>query len=418
MITQKGIGQSSSRDIYNISRKIKPVINTSSKSNREIEQKNDINGLNRKSGVADFKSNNDLIFQISSLPYFILSANGSILSSNKAGEELLQRDVNELRLLNFKDFIKGSYRFQIDILISNALHKGTKEVCEVNLQIVDREIPVRINAFANLQTFECIFELVDLSEKRRLQESYEKELTHLNELSEKFQELNATKDKFFSIIAHDLKNPFNSILGFSELLLKNIGNYSLDEIEKFAAIIFETSQRTYNLLENLLLWSRSQTGKIEFNPDVYVLNKLVEENIELIRPMALNKQIEINFLPNGCYKVLVDKNMIDTVLRNLLTNAIKFSYSHSIIEVSIYEADRNIVVSIKDSGIGISSEDLGKLFRLDSKLSVAGTNKERGSGLGLLLSREFVERNYGKIEVTSEIGKGSEFKVILPKARI
>jgi signal transduction histidine kinase len=418
MITQKGIAQGPLADVYNISRKIKPVTNTSSKGTRQVEQKKSSKNLDRISGVADLKYDNDLVFQISSLPYFILSANGSILSSNKAGEELFQRGVNELRLSNFKDFIKSPYRFQIDILISNALHKGTKEVCEINLQIADREIPVRINAFANLQTLECIFELVDLSEKRRLQESYEKELTHLNELSEKFQELNATKDKFFSIIAHDLKNPFNSILGFSELLLKNIGSYSLEEIEKFAAIIFETSQRTYNLLENLLLWSRSQTGKIEFNPDVYILNTLVEENIEFIRPMALNKQIEINFLSGGCYKVLVDKNMIDTVLRNLLTNAIKFSYGGNEIEVGVYESDKNIIVSIKDFGIGISADDLCKLFRLDSKLSVVGTNKEKGSGLGLLLSREFVEKNYGRIEVSSEVGKGSEFRMILPKARI
>lgn len=239
----------------------------------------------------------------------------------------------------------------------------------------------------------------------------------LKELSEKFKELNATKDKFFSIIAHDLKNPFNSILGFSELLLSNIEKYNLEEIEKFTGIINSTSQNAYNLLENLLNWSRAQTGSIEFSPERIDLAQLVSENLEFVDYLALKKCITIYFDPGGSYWVEADKNMIDTVLRNLLTNSIKFSYTGGSIHVEISQYDQYFNVSIKDNGIGIEPENLDKLFRIDSKYSTYGTNQEKGSGLGLIISKEFVLKNNGNIIVLSEFGKGSEFIISLPVAK-
>jgi PAS domain S-box-containing protein len=256
---------------------------------------------------------------------------------------------------------------------------------------------------------EILIAFIDITEK------IERE-NQLKMLSENFQELNATKDKFFSIIAHDLKNPFNSILGFSELMLKNISKYSIDEIERFVGIIHSTSKNAYNLLENLLNWSRTQTGTIEFSPNQYNLNEIIINNLDFVKNYALKKNIRFKYEPSGKLIVNIDKNMIDTVLRNLLTNSIKFSYPGEKVTITVTPEDHYYKISIRDYGIGIEPENMDKLFRIDSKYSSYGTNQEKGSGLGLIISKEFIERNRGTILAKSEFGKGSEFIFTLPKA--
>lgn len=256
---------------------------------------------------------------------------------------------------------------------------------------------------------EILIAFIDITEK------IERE-NQLKMLSEKFQELNITKDKFFSIIAHDLKNPFNSLLGFSELMMKNLSKYTLEEIERFIGIIHGTSKNAYNLLENLLNWSRTQTGTIEFSPGTYDLNEIIFSNLDFVKNYALKKNIKINYESTGKFFVDIDKNMIDTVFRNLLTNSIKFSYPGEKVDIKIEEQGTDYQISIKDYGIGIEEENLEKLFRIDSKYSSFGTNNEKGSGLGLIISKEFIERNKGKIWVNSEFGKGSEFIFTLPKS--
>ncbi len=256
---------------------------------------------------------------------------------------------------------------------------------------------------------EILIAFIDITEK------IERE-NQLKMLSEKFQELNATKDKFFSIIAHDLKNPFNSILGFSELMMKNLSKYTIEEIERFIGIIHSTSKNAYNLLENLLNWSRTQTGTIEFSPNNYDLNEIILSNLDFVKNYALKKSIRINYEPSGKLIVNIDKNMIDTVFRNLLTNSIKFSYPGEKVDLKVEDEGDNYRISIRDYGIGIEEENMDKLFRIDSKYSSFGTNNEKGSGLGLIISKEFIERHEGHIRVKSEYGKGSEFIFTLPKA--
>jgi PAS domain S-box-containing protein len=345
-----------------------------------------------------------------------------LIIKNKNGEVVFQNDKSKEILNNHKALDNNNYNdytfirkdesiLPLEEFPGNmALREGIiMENAEMGIIMENRKIWLNATASPLPGNEQVIVAFIDITEKIQREKQ-------LKRLSEKLQELNATKDKFFSIIAHDLKNPFNSILGFSELLVKNVENYSMEEIERFVGIIHDTSQKTYNLLENLLIWARTQTGRLEFNPDQYNLTDLIKENIEFISPMALKKQILINFNVNGNAMSFVDKNMMDTVLRNILTNAVKFSYPESEIDVKISEMDDDWVVSVKDYGVGIEPENLCKLFHIGSKYSVLGTHNEKGTGLGLLIAKEFVKKNKGKIWVNSEPDKGSEFLVSVPRS--
>jgi signal transduction histidine kinase len=229
------------------------------------------------------------------------------------------------------------------------------------------------------------------------------------------EKLNNTKDKFFSIIAHDLKNPFNSIKGFTELLLENGDSYTEERKRKFLKIIASSTTKASELLNNLLIWANSQSGKIQFNPEKLNLNKQIENVCTFLGAQALSKEVEIktNLKPN--IFVFADKNMINTALRNLISNAIKFTNKNGLIEVTSKENEQEIVVEVKDNGIGISKEEIENLFSLDSKQTHVGTANEQGTGLGLLLCYEFIKKNKGELTVTSELNKGSIFKFTLPK---
>ena len=249
---------------------------------------------------------------------------------------------------------------------------------------------------------------------RNLNERKRFELT-LKENEARLHELNATKDKFFSIIAHDLKNPFNAIIGFSNLLIDQVKDKDYEGIDEYATIIKDSSLRAMSLLNNLLIWSRSQTGRIEFNPEYFELVKLIIEVTELLNDSAKQKSIEISSeLPHNIL-VLADKEMISTVLRNLISNAIKFTHPDGRITVSAHLQEEGWVLEVGDNGMGIKKEFIPKLFRIEESYSTKGTHDELGTGLGLLLCKEFISKHKGKIWVESEYGKGSKFSFLIPK---
>jgi PAS domain S-box-containing protein len=232
--------------------------------------------------------------------------------------------------------------------------------------------------------------------------------------SEELKESNATKDKFFSIIAHDLKSPFNSIIGFSELLMENYREYSEKEIEDSLNTIKKSSRQAYDLLENLLVWARSQTGKIDFRPETFALSQGISDTLAIARNIADKKSIQIiNNIQEPCL-VYADKNMLNTIIRNLLANAVKYTPRNGSIIIDCRQLSGNIEFSVKDSGIGIPQQSIAQLFGIDSKYSTPGTEKEQGTGLGLILCHEFVEKHGGKIWAESEEGKGSSFSFTLP----
>ena len=238
----------------------------------------------------------------------------------------------------------------------------------------------------------------------------------LNKLNQTLSALNATRDKFFSIIAHDLRNPFNTILGLSDLLLMNFARTDPEKIRKSVTDIRDTAKHTFDLLQNLLIWARSQTGAIDFMPLAFDLTERIRENIEIVKSQAEKKSIEVSYTGSQADPVTVtgDSRMIDTVLRNLLTNAIKFTPQQGRVTVSLCVADDRVEVMVQDTGIGIEPENIARIFLLDNKYSRKGTDKERGSGLGLILCQEFIEKHKGTIRVESEPGQGSRFIFALP----
>lgn len=227
-------------------------------------------------------------------------------------------------------------------------------------------------------------------------------------------EINATKDRFFSIISHDLKSPFSGILGFSEILMEKAKSEDYDEIEVYAGIIRDSANRALDLLQNLLEWANSQTGRIEYNPELFNLNELVNRVVALLENGAVQKSISISTSINDDIQMYADKSMIATVLRNLLSNAIKFTDNDGSIKITAYNDEKSINVSIKDSGVGITPENIEKLFSLENNYSTYGTNKEKGTGLGLVLCKEFIEKNKGKIMVESS-KEGSTFSFTIPR---
>ena len=228
------------------------------------------------------------------------------------------------------------------------------------------------------------------------------------------RELNATKDKFFSIIAHDLKSPFNSIIGFSNLLIRQIEEKDYAAIERYASIIQNSSQQAMDLLMNLLEWSRSQTGHIVFTPEKIDFVASINQVTELLFAFAQQKSITIYLETSVNPSFFADKAMINTILRNLISNAIKFTKVGGEIIISAEQTLNDLVVSVSDNGIGMDEETTSKLFRIDQNQSTLGTEKEKGTGLGLLLCKEFIEKHSGRIWVESEPGKGSKFHFSIP----
>lgn len=230
----------------------------------------------------------------------------------------------------------------------------------------------------------------------------------------KLQELNQTKDKFFSIISHDLKGPLNSLTSFSHLLIDHTDSLSKEEIQLLARDLDKSVKNLFTLLENLLEWSRSQTGNIDFTGENFNLREILDLNKALLESQANNKKITIAIDgPSECF-VNLHKQSINTVVRNLISNAIKFTNEGGAIRLGLQITDQNLTVTVADNGVGMSEEVMNKLFRLDKKHSSKGTANEKGTGLGLILCREFIEKNGGNLRVQSTAGKGSVFSFTFP----
>jgi signal transduction histidine kinase len=240
-------------------------------------------------------------------------------------------------------------------------------------------------------------------------QSEELELTN-NEL----KKLNATKDKFFSIIAHDLKNPFHAINSFSQLLTQEFNEMDDKKKLEIIHILLETSGSASALLDKLLQWARSQSNNIKINPENLKINELTNDIIMLLNASAEKKNIKLSVDIDNNAVIYTDKNMIQTVLRNLINNAIKFSNKDGEVKISGKNENNKAIISVSDNGVGMDNETLKKIFQLEKYYSSKGTAGEKGTGLGLIICKDFIEKNGGDIVVESEKEKGSTFTVTLP----
>jgi signal transduction histidine kinase/Flp pilus assembly protein TadD len=236
----------------------------------------------------------------------------------------------------------------------------------------------------------------------------------LKESEKNLIEINSTKDKFFSIISHDLRNPFAAIVSFSRILKRDITNLSTDELNELALELDKSVLKINNLLENLLQWSRTQTGKIKYKPEYIAVHEIVKDNLMLFRNNAREKEISMIDKVDDNTPVWADRNMTDTVIRNLLSNALKYTDSGGKIIISSEIKNHKVYISVEDNGVGMSEESKNKIFRIDTLHSTYGTMDEKGSGLGLLLCKEFVEKQGGEISFVSEPNVGTTFTFTLP----
>ena len=249
--------------------------------------------------------------------------------------------------------------------------------------------------------------IIDITDRKHIELA-------IKENERKLLQLNTDKDRFISILGHDLKNPFNNIIGLSEVLTDEIASLKKEEIMDIAKDIHKSVKIANNLLEDILMWARTQQGKIPFKPQILSFKDICKDTLEILTPNAHPKNITINYSSADHINVFADIEMLKTVLRNLVSNAIKFTNNGGAININAEENSENVTISVSDNGIGINPDNLSKLFDISEVITTKGTAKETGTGLGLLLCKEFVEKHGGKIWVESEEGKGSRFSFTLP----
>lgn len=381
----------------------------------------DINGDQEKELIA-FRNNEMMI----------LSSDFDILSTFKINQEFAPYpEENGIRLIHKGDktsFVFNTRLFYYLFSFSNNPMAGFKfpfylltfifwlSFMWLILHLHSRRLKkekVHLEKIVSERTLELQSKNTELASKNKEIQISQEELKTANK---QLAETNATKDKFYSIIAHDLKSPFNAMLGFSNLLHHDFDDYDKNEQKKFIEYIHQKIQDIYNLLETLLQWEHSQSGSISFNPTKIDLYTLTKSNFNLLNQSALDKSINlINLIPENTY-IQADSNMISTIIRNLVSNAIKFTNKGGEVrvETKLNKDHKYIEVIVKDNGVGISDNVKSKLFKISENISTKGTEKESGTGLGLLLCKEFAEKHKGEIWVKSEIGKGSSFHFSIP----
>ncbi len=317
--------------------------------------------------------------------------------------------------IGFKEFIKYIHPDDVDIIKTN-IEEAIKSDKNMNYEfrIIRPDGDIRnINAYGKIvkdktnKPVKFIGVNFDISDFRKAELSLKEDERIL------FQ-LNNDKDRFISILGHDLKNPFNNLLGLTEVLKEDFHKLNTDEVENIANDINKSARTTYKLLEDILMWARTQQGKIPFKPQQLSLTGICNNILETLTPNAEVKNITIDYSATDHVYVFADIDMLKTVLRNLVSNAIKFTNNDGVINISAERTQSDLTISVSDNGSGISPDKITKLFDVGQVLTTNGTAGETGTGLGLLLCKEFVTKHGGKIWVDSEVGKGSKFKFTLP----
>ncbi|NJN28446.1 MAG: sensor histidine kinase [Cyclobacteriaceae bacterium] len=325
--------------------------------------------------------------------------------------ELIFAEANERRIEenNYKNEIeKRTLQNQNLMLSSRQQEKELATSKKINLMLV---------VFLLITLFAVLFIIKFYRRKEKFARQLEHNHQQISAQNKKLTELNSTKDKFFSIIGHDLKGPLNSLTAFSQLLINHTASLSEDEIRTIAKDLDKSLKNLYELLDNLLGWARSQTGKIEFKPQEIQLATVVNDTVKLLSKAAANKNIKVETMIDEGATAFADINSVKTVLRNLVSNAIKFTGAEGTITIFVDQWKDYVELGVSDTGVGMNLQDQQKVFDISSKHSTLGTNKEKGTGLGLILCKEFVEQNHGNISIESEIEKGTTIRFTLPTVR-
>ncbi|UCH63934.1 MAG: PAS domain-containing sensor histidine kinase [Fidelibacterota bacterium] len=352
---------------------------------------------------------------------FTIDLEGTFTYVNPSAETITGYEESELIGMSFTqlirpdwlDRVQGFYREQRD----KSVPETSLEFPIITKQGETRWVEQTVNAVIEEGQLASLQATVrDVTERKQAEEALRESREKYRDLSEELKKANVTKDKFFSIIAHDLRGPLGNFHALSKMFVSRFERFPPDKIKEMIEQLHTSASQSYKLLENLLDWSRLQLGRMEFKPEPLSIAELTEENVELFNSQAKEKDLSLINSTDPTNTVLSDRNMLTTVMRNLISNAIKFTPrgGEIVISSSTDETQGNIVVCVTDTGIGMSEEILESIFDVESYHTTLGTEKEKGTGLGLPLCKEFIEKNNGKIRVESELGRGSRFSFELP----
>jgi signal transduction histidine kinase len=337
----------------------------------------------------------------------------------------LQRAYNSLYILyKEKQDFKNALHFLestnsiVDSIYSMEIEKKVSELqSKFQLEQKEKEYKILRNSFIYIAILTLLILIVlfyNYSIKLRSNRALREKNIEIENQNIKLEKIIATRDKFFSIIAHDLKNPLSAFMGLTEVMCSNSSQLDSSTKLQLTKQLNKLAENMYNLLENLLNWGRSQTGDIEYDPSVFRIAEVVNETIDVLSVNASIKSILIEKKIDEASEIFADKNMISTVIRNLLSNAIKFTHPGGQVVINSSIKDNKFTLLVSDNGVGISEKNLSQLFQIDSQYRTIGTSSEPGTGLGLILCKDFIERNHGAMIVESIEGKGSTFGFTVP----
>jgi signal transduction histidine kinase len=355
----------------------------------ELEiQKDELRNAWAKSEISTDKFTE--LYEFAPIGYFTLSKEGEIIELNHRGAEMLDKERQRCKNSRFGFFISDNNKPIFNLFLAKVFNSKTKESCEVTLSS-DRNSPmcVQLTGIVTKNERQCLLIAVDITDRKRHE-------TEIKLKNEQLIQANAEKDKFFSIIAHDLRSPFNAFMGFTELMVKDLPTLTSERIQKMALGMRTEATKLFNLLNNLLEWSMMQRGMISSDPESFIVLNGIVPIVELVRHTANKKMIGIVCDIPDDLRVLADAQMFKSLMSNLVFNAVKFTPKGGSVSINAKPISEGWVeISIKDTGIGMNKSIVDKLFRLDEQTNRRGTDGEPSSGLGLLLCKEFVEKHGG-----------------------
>jgi len=352
-----------------------------------------------------------------------LSEDGIILYCNHSFEELVSISMEQIVGRNFSQFLnKDEMHNYYKLLHENPLERISDDIVYFTCNDVRKYLhlsycPIPKGVLGKI----CII-ISDVTELKKyqneLQQLVNERTSELELANRQLKETNTTKDKLFSIIAHDLRAPFTVLLGFSELLGRNAQNYDTGHFEVIVSNIQSAARSAFELLENLFLWATAQKKQLNYNPETTDLTEILQELTRNARTIAVTKNISVNCIPAEKLMVFADVNMLKVILHNLINNAIKFTYPGGQIEIRASLGKKSVEISISDNGMGMSKEKIRHLFNIEANKTSSGTANEKGTGLGLLICKEFIEMHKGNLLIQSKVGKGSTFTVVFPQPEV
>lgn len=379
------------------------------KKNREVEEQKELIEISNIELKEQYTFTETLLNTIPN-PVYYTDKNSNILGCNKAFEEITGRITEELVGYNISEL---NVRTMLSCDTSKLFGNPGKNLVQNEGTIVykdkrEHDVIVYRRGIVSMESkvIGILGIIIDITDFKKAERD-------LRQSQIKLKDAIATKDKFFNIIAHDLKNPFNAIIGLTSLISDQFEEHNKEDLQQYVKLINQSANQIYNLLENLLEWARTQSGSIEFLPVTFPISEVITESIDVFSNSIEQKRLNIQFQESG-YLVYGDQNMTKSVFRNLLSNAIKYSFDEGIIEIIMEANEEQLSIHIQDFGQGIKADNLENIFKIEKPTSTPGVNNERGTGLGLVISQEFVKLNGGNMHVQSELGKGSRFTFTIP----